>query len=371
MGDSSSKPTPLHEAEWSLLEEGREYFSGKDSSKPYELYDVQIENQESVHTLRATEPNGKPPVVLVHGYGAGIGMWFATLPLLARVAGREILSIDLPGCGLSSRPKWEHGDGSDCDVDVAESFFVDRIEQWRASAGLEKMVLASHSLGGYLSVCYAEKYPERVDQLILISPAGVPHKPPDFAERVKERPWFFRLAGSLWESGHSPFSYANFGPGRWLIGKYVNARFNDEPWIPKSLVTEYTYLNWTQGEVSGGGRMHATLLDPGAFARKPLCERIPKLPMKVDFIYGTTDWMDYTHALALGEDQYGVMRVKQAGHNVMVDNPMGLVEAMQACLVGDKARHGAKYNGDLFRLGVFQLTGASGEGAEQASLPAC
>ena len=29
-------------------------------------------------------------------------------------------------------------------------------------------------MGGYMSVAYCEKYPERVERLILISPAGVP-----------------------------------------------------------------------------------------------------------------------------------------------------------------------------------------------------
>eukprot|EP00967_Tisochrysis_lutea_P084670 scaffold118492_cov19-Tisochrysis_lutea.AAC.1 len=35
------------------------------------------------------------------------------------------------------------------------------------------MVLVGHSLGGYLSACYALKYPEHVEHLILVCPAGV------------------------------------------------------------------------------------------------------------------------------------------------------------------------------------------------------
>jgi cardiolipin-specific phospholipase len=42
---------------------------------------------------------------------------------------------------------------------------------------LEKMTLAGHSLGGYLSAVYALKYPDRVNKLILLSPAGVPRDP--------------------------------------------------------------------------------------------------------------------------------------------------------------------------------------------------
>lgn len=36
------------------------------------------------------------------------------------------------------------------------------------------MVLCGHSLGGYLSVCYAEKYPQRIDKLVLASPVREP-----------------------------------------------------------------------------------------------------------------------------------------------------------------------------------------------------
>ena len=43
--------------------------------------------------------------------------------------------------------------------------------------GLQRMTLIGHSLGGYLSVAYALKYPTRVQKLILLSPAGIPRDP--------------------------------------------------------------------------------------------------------------------------------------------------------------------------------------------------
>lgn len=35
---------------------------------------------------------------------------------------------------------------------------------------VEKMTLCGHSLGGYMGVAYAEKYPERLERLVLVSP---------------------------------------------------------------------------------------------------------------------------------------------------------------------------------------------------------
>merc|ERR1712159_279955 len=108
--------------------------------------------------------------------------------------------------------------------------------------------------------------------------------------------------------------------------------------------------------------MHSTLLEPGAFARRPLCNRIPSVRAKMDFIYGKTDWMDYRNALSLrpGFAAHQVMRVQNAGHNVMVDNPMGMVEAIEASLRGEG--HGSLFEGQSFDSQVYSLMkGAPGE----------
>lgn len=49
------------------------------------------------------------------------------------------------------------------------------MDRWRLANKIEKMVLCGHSLGGYLSVCYAEKYPQRIDKLVLASPVSPSH----------------------------------------------------------------------------------------------------------------------------------------------------------------------------------------------------
>ena len=37
--------------------------------------------------------------------------------------------------------------------------------------------MAGHSMGGYVSTCYALRYPEEIHKLLLLSPVGVPEKP--------------------------------------------------------------------------------------------------------------------------------------------------------------------------------------------------
>jgi cardiolipin-specific phospholipase len=138
----------------------------------------------------ATPP--PPPAVLLHGYGAGLGFFFLNFPALAAWAGRRrsaVYAVDWLGMGRSARvpfnvkSKREDVKGR---VTEAEGFFVDSLEEWRDKMGLEKMTLVGHSLGAYFSVVYALKYPHRVNKLILLSPAGVPHDPNGTTEPSRE-----------------------------------------------------------------------------------------------------------------------------------------------------------------------------------------
>ena len=55
----------------------------------------------------------------------------------------------------------------------AEDFFLTSLQRWREAMRVDKMVLVGHSLGGYLAASYALQYPQHVQHLVLVCPAGV------------------------------------------------------------------------------------------------------------------------------------------------------------------------------------------------------
>lgn len=312
------------------------------------------------HVVYGAERSG-PALVFVHGFGSGTGIFYAALPLFAERHLGPVYAVDMLGSGLSSRPAWKLGYG-DAPLPEVEAFFIDSLERWRRSLALGPILLCGHSVGGYLSVAYALKFPQAVGQLVLISPVGLPEPPEGLRERRRNSPFFWRLLSALWASGWSPMTVAKCGLGHSILSRYVNRRFSDASWTCKPELQQYFYANWTGGANSGGAYAHATLLQPGAWARQPLASRILELSgMRVHGIYGDRDWMDISALLAVRADagrhhvaargiempSISACHVFDGGHNMMVDNPIGFVDAVLAGLDsapdGGVGAHGALF----------------------------
>jgi pimeloyl-ACP methyl ester carboxylesterase len=141
------------------------------------------------------------PAILVHGLSASRFDWLDLQPALAQ-AGYTAYALDLPGHGLSGGPQrladYSAGRIFDC--------FADWIESLPLAAPL---TLVGHSLGGYLSIEYALRYPERIRALVLADPFYTPHQLPRLLRRRYKRPlpalglltrapqWLVRIAVDL------------------------------------------------------------------------------------------------------------------------------------------------------------------------------
>ena len=123
--------------------------------------------------------NTKPIVLLLHGFGNGLAIWFKCIDLLVD-DGFRVCAIDLPGFGMSTRPHFP----SSANGSLAEKKFVESIDSWRRHMKVDKFILAGHSFGAYLAVAYAMQHPERCQQLLLVDPWGLPERDPDAVRHV-------------------------------------------------------------------------------------------------------------------------------------------------------------------------------------------
>mmetsp|Transcript_9592 Transcript_9592/g.28779 ORF Transcript_9592/g.28779 Transcript_9592/m.28779 type:complete len:447 (-) Transcript_9592:36-1376(-) len=292
-----------------------------------------------IHGVKVTSEKdfarGSPPLVLLHGYANGALYFFRNMLGLTRHHYGTVYCLDLLGWGLSSRPPFNTDDET---VASAEAFFVESLEAWRRANGLDKIILGGHSMGGFLSVAYCEKYPERVDNVLLFSPVGVPHESKDSSGR-KDMPFTYQLAFGLaryfFEYGLTPSSFIRSLPessGLVLVEGYVDRRL---PFIScpeeKAALVQYLYNN---AMLPGSGEDSLNrLLTPMARARRPAIDRIPHLGVaKVSFVYGESDWMDPYGGLeaqklcaerrraGIAAPDVDVFGVKNAGHLLLMEN---------------------------------------------------
>jgi pimeloyl-ACP methyl ester carboxylesterase len=100
-------------------------------------------------------PSPLAPMLLTHGFGASQAMWAPNLDALG--ADRRILTWDLPGHGASvSSAELTH---EECIEDMLR--LLDEL-------GASRAVVGGMSLGGFLSLLFCARHPERVAALLLV-----------------------------------------------------------------------------------------------------------------------------------------------------------------------------------------------------------
>lgn len=276
-------------------------------------------NEFSVERLGENVDNN---LVMLHGYGAGLGFFYKNFESISRATGWKLYALDMLGMGRSSRPPFKiSAKDRQGKITEAENWFIDALEEWRVKKGIERFTLLGHSMGGYMAVAYALKYPGHLNKLILASPVGIPEDPnavnselpepnestlaneftqdqdeatsttpksadnnnfmnarakKDAAEKSGKPPrkplpkWF----ATLWDANISPFSLVRWsGPmGPRLVSGWTSRRFSHLPPEEAQALHNYSYSLFRQR--GSGEYALAYILAPGAFARSPLIRRI-------------------------------------------------------------------------------------------------
>ena len=106
--------------------------------------------------------NGKKPLVLLHGFMENTSIWDDMLPHLSEQF--SIIKIDLPGHGKSEVYQ---------KVNTVE-FMAEKVKEVIDFLNLEKINLLGHSLGGYVTLAFAEKFPELLNSITLFFSTTLP-----------------------------------------------------------------------------------------------------------------------------------------------------------------------------------------------------
>lgn len=120
---------------------------------------MELQNPLHYQYYDFSEPwkQNKTPLVLIHGLGATMEIWFPQIPDFARHF--PVIAIDLPGCGKSPEIKGEL---------TIQSVTKAVYQQIRAITP-DPVNLLGISLGGIVALEYSAAYPQSVQNLILLS----------------------------------------------------------------------------------------------------------------------------------------------------------------------------------------------------------
>jgi 2-hydroxy-6-oxo-6-(2'-aminophenyl)hexa-2,4-dienoate hydrolase len=116
------------------------------------------------HYLDAGDP-AAPPVVLIHGGGAGadaIGNWSQTIPALA--VDRRVIAVDMLGFGRTAKPD-PH--------EYSQPARNRHLAAFLHAMHLTNVPLVGNSMGGATALGVAMEHPELVERLVLMGSAGL------------------------------------------------------------------------------------------------------------------------------------------------------------------------------------------------------
>jgi pimeloyl-ACP methyl ester carboxylesterase len=247
-------------------------------------------------------PPSRPGLILVHGGGAHARWWDHVAPLLATDE-QCVVAIDMSGHGDSGRRN-----------EYSIEMWAEEMLAVAAHAGIDgRPVLAGHSLGGWATVVAAAHHPDAVGGLILMD-CRIMDGAPEEQEAGQRR-------------GFRPLPiYPTLDRA---LSRYrtIPAQDGNLPYVMRHI-----------------GRMSACQVeagwtwkfDPGVFEqRRPGSDELGRIRCRVALVRGERGLL----TPAISDEMYAalgrrapVVVIPQAGHHLMLDEPLSLVSALRALL---------------------------------------
>ena len=257
---------------------------------------VQVDGVDAHAATGGVEPTGDDPVVLLlHGAGMDSTVWQLQTRYLAH-RGLRAVAIDLPAHGRSD------GEAIGSIVEMA-----DWVMRFLDAAGFDRAHVVGHSMGTFIALELAARYPNRIESITLCGTAtGMPVHPEllDAAEHDLPRAAALMAAWSLAKPAHVGL---NPTPGLWMTG---GARALVEVSRPGVLASDF--------------RACMAYDRAGAAASEVACQ--------ATVVIGRGDKMTPPksgRALATALPTANVVELDATGHMMMVEHPVGVKRAIR------------------------------------------
>lgn len=290
------------------------------------LMDKEIATSKNGQSTTACSPievpatKEKQPLVMIHGFAAGIGIWILNLDWLAQRLGRKIYAFDLIGFARSTRAPF------DMNGDI-EGQFIDSIEKWRLKMGIDKFILLGHSFGGYLSASYALRHPENVSHVILADPWGIQDRQATPNRNTYRFPIWVRVANALFQSFNPLAVLRVTGPyGPSLVHKFrADLKEKFRPKLHDECHKFLNYIYHCNAQAATGETAFKALALPYGWPKNPLIHRLLDLKESISltFIYGSRSWIEKQPGEFLRDcmkpNRVTVHEIEGSGHHVYAD----------------------------------------------------
>jgi len=129
------------------------------------------------------EQNAGTPLLMVHGFNGSCD-YFYPHPAPALGAERHVISLDLPGNGLSAKLPTHTLDT-----------YADFLAGFLDALGVERVDILGHSMGGLVAIGAVVKHPQRFRKMVLVDSAGLP----ELVKRQWLAPIVMLTDSSLWQ----------------------------------------------------------------------------------------------------------------------------------------------------------------------------
>jgi proline iminopeptidase len=145
--------------------------------EPYEQGFLEVDNDNLIYWETCGNPHGKPAVVLHGGPGSGCTPWHRRL---FDPSAYRLVLFDQRNCARSI----PHASILETDLKSNTTpHLIADIEQLRRHMNIERWLVFGGSWGSTLALAYAERYPERVTEIILFGVTTGRHKEIDWCFR--------------------------------------------------------------------------------------------------------------------------------------------------------------------------------------------